>query len=164
MGADNDYEDLVQDVLLTVLHKLDTLRDPACFDGWVAQITTNKLRVTMRERSMRRKAIGMFLAHQGDGTVEADLDGRYAADRALRVMDRMSAKERALLVALWFTPGTGAEVAASIAEQTGCSVVTAQRRLSGARARFKRLARRDPVLASRLAEAREKSVGPGSAG
>ena len=152
MGVDDDCEDLVQEVLLTVLLKLDTLRDPACFDGWVAQITTNKLRGAMRHRSMRRQAIGMFLAHQGDDSVQTDLEARYAADRAMRLMGRLSPNERALLLAQWFTPGTRAAVAASIAASSGCSIGTVRRRLSRARARFENLAGRDPALAQRFGD------------
>ena len=138
MGADDDHEDLVQEVLLTVLLKLDTLRDPACFDGWVAQITTNKLRVAMRRRSMRRQAIGLFLAQQGDDSVQMDLEACYAAHRVRRLVGRLSPNERALLLAQWFTPGTRGAVAASIAAQSGCSIITVRRRLSRASARFEK--------------------------
>lgn len=150
MGTDNEHEDLVQEVLVTVLRKLDTLRDPSCFDGWVAQITANTLKITMRQRRLRRQALGTLWAHQGDGLVQTDHEARDAAERATRVIERMSANERALLVAQWFTPGSREAIAASIAEKSGCSIATAQRRLSRARARFEKLARRDPALAHRL--------------
>lgn len=156
MGSDHEHDDLVQEVLMTVLRKLDTLRDPACFDGWVAQITANTLKVTMRQRRLRRQALGSFLEHQGDGLVETDHEARAAAERATRVMERMSSNERALLLAQLFTPGTLAGVAASVAANSGCSIATAQRRLSRARARFEKLAGRDPTLAPRLAHASGK--------
>jgi RNA polymerase sigma-70 factor (ECF subfamily) len=154
MGADDELEDLVQEVLVTVLRKVDTVRDPARFDGWVAQITTNSLRIAMRQRRLRRQTLGTFLAHQGDGVIHADFEARYAAERALRLIERLSPNERALLIAQWFTPGTRESVAASIAAKSGCSIATAERRLNRARKRFEKLARRDPVLAARLAETR----------
>lgn len=153
MGADADHEDLVQEVLITVLLKLDTVRDPSCFDAWVAQVTNNTLRFTIRQRQVRRRALGAFLAQQGDGSIQTDVEGRYLADRALRVLESMSPNERELIVAHWFTSGTGDAIAA-IAAKSGCSVFTVRRRFSRARARFEKLARRDPVLAQRLGEAR----------
>jgi len=153
MGFDAEHEDLVQEVLMTVLRKLETVRDPRCFDAWVAQVTTNTLRFTMRQRQLRRRALGTFLEQQGDGSVQTDVEARYLADRALRVMERMSPSERALLVAQWFTPGTRDDIAASIAAKSGCSSFTVRRRLSRARARFEKLARRDPALAQCLGEA-----------
>jgi hypothetical protein len=71
----------------------------------------------------------------------------------------LSESEREILVAQWFAPSTREGFAASLAAKNGCSVATAQRRLSRARARFEKLARRDPVLAPRLADASEASEG-----
>jgi len=76
----------------------------------------------------------------------------------LRVLERMSPNERELLVAHWFTPSTGDITVASIAAKSGCSVFTMRRRLSRAQARFKKLARRDPVLAQCLGEARRTEL------
>jgi len=157
MGFDAEHEDLVQEVLITVLLKLDTVRDPSCFDAWVAQVTNNTLRVTMRQRQVRRRALGAFLAQQGDDSIQTDVEGRYVADRALRVLESMSPNERELIVAHWFTPSTGDAIAA-IAAKSGCSAFTVRRRFSRARARFEKLALRDPVLAQRLKEARETEL------
>ena len=158
MGVDDEHEDLVQEVLMIVLRKLDTVRDPSCFDAWVARVTTNTLRFTIRQRQTRRRALGTFLAQQGDASIQTDVEARYVADRALRVVESMSPNERALLVAQWFAPGTGEAVAASIAAKSGCSALTVQRRMNRARARFEKLARRDPALAQHLAEARRMEL------
>jgi RNA polymerase sigma-70 factor (ECF subfamily) len=37
-----DVDDLVQDVFLTALRRLDALRDPAAFPGWLATIARNR--------------------------------------------------------------------------------------------------------------------------
>jgi RNA polymerase sigma-70 factor (ECF subfamily) len=37
-----DVEDLVQDVFLTAWRRLDALRDPAAFGGWIATIARNR--------------------------------------------------------------------------------------------------------------------------
>jgi RNA polymerase sigma-70 factor (ECF subfamily) len=41
VGRDN-VEDLVQDVFLTAWRRLDDLRDPAAFGGWLVMITRNR--------------------------------------------------------------------------------------------------------------------------
>ncbi len=45
-----DVDDLVQDVFLTAMHRLDTLREPAAFAGWLAQITRNRAIDHLRKR------------------------------------------------------------------------------------------------------------------
>jgi RNA polymerase sigma-70 factor (ECF subfamily) len=145
LGSDAEREDLVQEVLMTVFDKLGTVRDPACFDAWVAQVTANTLRHALRQRRLRRQALGVWLERRQD-TIETNVVARDVADRAVRLIERLSPHEGALLVAQWFTPGT----ADAIAEQSGCSVFTARRRLKRARARFEKLARRDPALAPLL--------------
>ena len=157
LGSDTEHEDLVQEVLMTVFDKLGTLRNPACFDAWVAQVTVNTLRQKMRQRRLHRQALGVWL-ELGNGTVETNVEARYAADRALRVLERLSPSEGALLVAQWFTPGK-ADAMAAKAER--CSLSTAQRRLKRARVRFENLARRDPALAPLFDKADEAKTPSG---
>ncbi len=46
----NDVEDLVQEVFLTALNKLRSLRDPAAFPGWIAAIARNRATDHLRNR------------------------------------------------------------------------------------------------------------------
>lgn len=48
-----DVDDLVQDVFLSAWQRLDTLRDPAAFGGWLAMITRN------RATDSRRRSVEM---------------------------------------------------------------------------------------------------------
>ncbi len=45
-----DIDDLVQDVFLSAWQRLDTLRDPAAFGGWLAMITRNRATDSRRRR------------------------------------------------------------------------------------------------------------------
>ena len=45
-----DVDDLVQDVFLTAMHRLDSLREPAAFAGWLAQIARNRAIDHLRKR------------------------------------------------------------------------------------------------------------------
>ena len=154
LGRDVDREDLVHEVLITVFRRIGTLRDPACLDRWIDQVTINTLRYVMRQRRLRRHASFEALPEQQAGSFQPDLDTRELAARAIGVIDRLPANERALLLNHWFTSFTARE----LAEHAGCSVVTVARRLFRARNRFETLARRDPALARCVDEATLEST------
>jgi RNA polymerase sigma-70 factor, ECF subfamily len=143
LGPNDEIDDIVQDVLFTILRKIDTLRDPACLDGWVSQITTNTLRYFMRRRRLRRHASWEALPERLSPSSEPNPQARQLASRAMDVICRLPAKDRTLLSTYWFTSAT----ADSIAAETGSSTITVRRRLLRARNRFEKLARRDPALA-----------------
>jgi len=146
LGSDDEREDLVQEVLIAVFQGFGGLRDPACLDGWVAQVTANKVRALIRHRRTRSHASLEALPERQMPSFQSNLDARFLASRAVRVIDRLPASDRALLLALWFSPAT----LDSIAADSGCAPITVRRRFSRARTRFERLVRRDPVLAGRV--------------
>jgi RNA polymerase sigma-70 factor (ECF subfamily) len=148
LGSDHEGEDLVQEVLITILSKMDTVRDPACLDGWVAQVTNNMVRHTIRQRRIRRQLLGEWCEGQSPSWFHVNSDAVDVASHAIGAMHRLSANDRALLSAHWFTPGT----AETIAREAGCSVNTVRRRLTKARSRFHKVARRNPALAQYMAE------------
>ena len=143
LGPDFEREDLAHEVLITVFRRIGTLRDPACLDAWVDQVTRNTLRYAMRQRRLRRHASWEGLPEPRGGTVNPNPEARDLALRTAGVIQRLPPRERALLLSYWFTPRTTSE----IAEDSGCSTITIARRLGRARSRFKKLARRDPALA-----------------
>jgi len=153
LGEDGEREDLAHEVLITVFKRIGTLRDPACLDRWIDQVTTNTLRYTMRQRRLRRHASWEMLPEQQTGWFWPDVEGHDLAGRAIRVMDRLPENDRILLLEYWFTSLTAREIAAN----NGCSTVTVARRLFRARNRFEKLARGDPALARCVDEASLRS-------
>ena len=143
LGSDHEYDDLVQEVLLVVITKVNTVRDPACLDWWVAQVTTNSLKQLVRKRSVRRHASLEDVEEALLPTMPTDFQARELASRALELMGSLPLRERELLTTYWLSPATVETIAAEV----GCSVITMRRRLSRAQRRFERLARRDPALA-----------------
>lgn len=146
LGPDHEHEDLVHDILIVVLTRIGTLRDPARIDGWVAQITLNVLRQRLHHRRLRRHASWEALPEEKSPPFSVDVEGHQLAARAIRVMERLPERDRSLLVAHWLSPSTLRQIAA----ETGCSIVTVRRRLSRAQSRFERLALGDPELAARM--------------
>jgi RNA polymerase sigma-70 factor (ECF subfamily) len=142
MGTDDERDDLVQEVLIIILQRIGTLRDPACLDAWVFQITNNVLRYTLRQRGRRRQTFRVGFVEDESPLCHTDVEARDIASRVISVMERLSAKDRALLLSHWFSPGT----LQTLADDSGCSVMTVRRRLNKARSRFERLLRRDRAL------------------
>jgi len=143
LGTDDEREDLVQEILIAVFQGFSGVRNPACLDGWVAQVTANKVRALIRHRRARPHASLEALPEPQLPSFQANIEAWFRASSAVRVIDRLPASDRALLLALWFSPAT----LDSIAADSGCAPITVRRRFSRARSRFERLARRDPVLA-----------------
>jgi RNA polymerase sigma-70 factor (ECF subfamily) len=143
LGPDADREDIRQDVLMTVLRKAHSIRDPRSMDFWVRQVTLNTLKYTMRQRRLRRHPSWETLPETLLPSSQTDFETRDLARCAARVLDRLPRDERSLLISYWL----GSETADEIAAHAGCSSITVRRRLAKARRRFERLVRRDPVLA-----------------
>jgi RNA polymerase sigma-70 factor (ECF subfamily) len=143
MGSDHELDDLVQEVLVVVLTKMSSVRDPARLDGWVFQVTANVLRGAIRRRRLRRNAFGRFVTEQQDSVFLVNFDASVVASRAVHVMERLPRNDRALLTAFWF----GTDNAENIAARCGRSIFTVRRRLNRARARYRKLAQKDPALA-----------------
>ena len=62
-----DVEDLVQDVFLTAWRRLDDLRDPAAFGGWLAMIARNRATDFHRRTVESVELPDDLVAHDGDG-------------------------------------------------------------------------------------------------
>jgi RNA polymerase sigma-70 factor (ECF subfamily) len=103
-----DAEDLVQDVFLAAWQRLDSLRDPAAFGGWLAMITRNRAS-DLRRRRVEVVELPQHLAGH-DATAE-----RTEALAALDAIRELPEAYRETLVLRLVEGMTGPE----IAERTG---------------------------------------------
>src|SRR5438552_4773749 len=55
LRSDDDAEDVLQDVLLQVVQKLDTFRGDAAFATWLHRVTVNAALAHRRKRSVRNE-------------------------------------------------------------------------------------------------------------
>jgi RNA polymerase sigma-70 factor, ECF subfamily len=81
VGRD-EVDDLVQDVFLTAWRRLDDLRDPAAFGGWIAMIARNRA-TDFHRRSAAFVELPANLESPGDTSNEADANAALAAIRSL---------------------------------------------------------------------------------
>jgi len=102
----SEVEDLVQEVFLTALHKLKSLREPAAFPGWIASIARNRATDHLR---------GMVPQEEIDERVPAsgaDASDRAEARRALSAIQSLPDAYRETLMLRLVEGLTGPEIAA----------------------------------------------------
>jgi RNA polymerase sigma-70 factor (ECF subfamily) len=100
-----DVEDLVQDVFLSAWQRLDSLRDPAAFGGWLAMITRNRATDSHRRHVEHDELPDNLAAH--DATA-----ARTEAHAVLEVVRALPEAYRETLVMRLVEGLTGPEIAA----------------------------------------------------
>lgn len=148
LGADEDHDDLVQQVFVSLLAGLKRVRDPEALRGWVAAVTVNTVRSEIRRRRVRRLFGLQAAAAEQVHTPTASHEARELLERTYGVLARLPADERIAFALRFIDEQPLGDVAAAC----DCSLATVKRRLSAAQARFRRLAERDPMLAEHLRE------------
>lgn len=96
-----DVDDLVHDVFLTALRRLDTLRDPAAFPGWIATIARNHATDHLRRRPAETVELPDDLASGEPDRTEAlavlavvrSLPDAYRETLVLRLVEGMTGPE-----------------------------------------------------------------------
>lgn len=129
LGADNDHDDLVQDIFIKLMAKVHRARDPDALSAWVRTVTVNSVRSELRKRRVRR----IFLMAEGDRPNRfkdgvANAEGRDALRKIYAALDHLPADDRIAFV-LRHVEGLAVP---EVATQCGCSVATVKRRVARA--------------------------------
>ncbi len=102
-----EVDDLVQDVFLAALRRLDTLRDSAAFGGWLAMITRNRA-IDFHRRTRETEELPEDLPQQSHAEREAE----EAAGRTLEAIRSLPEAYRETLILRLVEGMTGPEIAA----------------------------------------------------
>jgi len=139
---------MVQQVYLGFFTSLSKLKDVDALDAFVDSITIRTVRKEIRKRRLRR----IFFTTTKEIDVEAASGESPLKDvhiRAFyRMLDKLSSDERTVFVLKHFEGLTTDE----IAERSGYSLRTANRRLCSGRARLKEMMMQEPLLMHLLEE------------
>ncbi len=153
LGADDAHDDIVHQVFVALLAGVRKVRDAAGLDGWVIVVTVNTVRSEIRRRRIRR----LWLRSEPEAIDLAEApapshEARELLRRTYAVLAHLPADERIAFTLRFIDE----QPLTAVAEACGCSLATIKRRLTAARARFRRLADRDPALAEHLQDRDEE--------
>jgi RNA polymerase sigma-70 factor (ECF subfamily) len=131
---EGDAEDLRQEVFIQVFIKLGQLHDPACFAGWVQQITRrmaiNRMKRTRAALPMDAERLEAFCASHESPL--ADLLLSEEQEQVRKGLAKLNDLDRETLVAFYFDGCSLAEMSAIFEAPVG----TIKRRLHVARKRL----------------------------
>jgi RNA polymerase sigma-70 factor (ECF subfamily) len=131
LGQRAEAEDVTQEAFVTALGSLARLREPAQFAAWLTQIAVRLVhRRFRRQRLLRRLGFGAsvrdasleLLATDADPEIQAQLSRVDQVVRGLDAAHRLA----------WLLRAVEGCPLAEVAEQCGCSLATAKRRVARA--------------------------------
>jgi RNA polymerase sigma-70 factor (ECF subfamily) len=149
LGARGDLDDLVQEVFVRALQRVEELREPRALRGWLTGIAVNVAREAIRA-ARRRRWLSLVAPHETP-EVPAPLaspETRAAVRAFYRVVSELDADAH-IAFTLRFVEGMEL---AEIAGACGVSLATIKRRLKAAEAEFAERAHADEALADWLEE------------
>jgi RNA polymerase sigma-70 factor, ECF subfamily len=150
LGRDSEANDVVQEAFVQVFRSLDSLENPGQIEHWVARIAAHTVYKELRRRRRRLRLLPAEVAESAlaRSGYQIDVEGREQLERAVWLLDQLSAEHCSLLWQRLFERHTLEEMA----ERAGWSQSMLKRRLQRARVRFDRLAASDRLLKERLAQ------------
>jgi RNA polymerase sigma-70 factor (ECF subfamily) len=139
-GPESDVDDLVQEVFLTLLKRVHTLREPRALKAFVIAITAHMVRYELRRRTALRWL--RFGDTPEVAATDPDLDSRQAIVRLYRILDRLGSEDRTVFTLRYLE---GLELV-DVSQALGLSLATTKRRLTRAWGRVVASASRDGAL------------------
>jgi RNA polymerase sigma-70 factor (ECF subfamily) len=143
LGSEGEAEDLTQDVFSRLFARIGTLRKPSAFRSFITSFAIRTVKWELRRKRARRF---LTLSATGDlpeaprGFVSAD--NRYALQRFYQVLDKLTTRERLVLVLRHVEEMTLDEIAGSMK----ISLATVKRTLRRANERASALVGDDAEL------------------
>lgn len=150
LGSNRDLEDLIQDAFLEIFRALPSFRGDSTLSRWSQTIATRTAYLSIE----RRKPTSLELDVVESEIVDRDPDAmrvahaRQAARRLYAALDKLDPKQR-IAFALNVIDG---RPLSEVAEMTESSLVAVKTRVWRARRDLMKRAKKDPVLASYLAD------------
>ncbi len=133
LGRDEEVDDVVQEVFLSAMGGLKSLREPNAVRAWLKTVT---VRMARRRLYKRRLKMMFRLDEQADAAQLASADASPEDRAALRnvyaVLDRIPVEQRLA----WTLRHVEGESLPDVAALIGCSLATAKRRIAAAQERL----------------------------
>lgn len=146
LGPDADHDDIVQQVFLQLIQSIGKLRTPGRLNLWVRSITVNIVRSELRKRSVRRNFLRFAPKDEASRDMSAEMESTDFMSASASALRKLPAEERVVFLLYYLEEYSLPE----ISEACGFSTMTAKRRLSKARERFRRQMAKTDALDSFL--------------
>ena len=133
LGRESDVDDLIQEVFLAAFRQRHQVRDPLALKGWLATIAVRAARKQLRRRRLR-SFVGIDVLSPALELRDTAMspERRALLARVYAALDRIPVEQR-LAWTLRYVEGEKLE---RVADQCGCSLATAKRRIGAAHARI----------------------------
>ena len=135
LGNPSEAVELTQEVFLHVMDRVDQLREPERFAGWLRQVAA-RMAINRATRRVPPPSVDSEIlesAAEAHHDPLAELIARERAQHLWKALDRLKTLDRETLVAFYIHGQSLVEMA----ERTGAPVGTIKRRLHTARGRLK---------------------------
>ena len=135
LGNPSEALELTQEVFLHVMRRMDQLREPERFAGWLRQVAT-RMAINRATRKVQPPSVDVEILETAGQHRDDPLDELIARERAQKLwvgLDRLKTLDRETLIAFYIQGQTLVE----IAERLGTPIGTIKRRLHTARKRLK---------------------------
>lgn len=133
LGRSAEAEDVTQDAFLTAFGDLGALRDPERFGAWLLQIAVRQVHRRFRKRRLLER-LGMA-SGESDASLQALANGVDAETQLqLARVDAVLGGLATELRIAWMLRAVEGCSLGEVADQTGCSLATAKRRIAAAQA------------------------------
>ncbi|MFA5263000.1 MAG: sigma-70 family RNA polymerase sigma factor [Opitutaceae bacterium] len=133
LGRSAPVDDLCQDIFTKLVRGIPKLKDPALFEAWLFRMARNQC-IDHARRERWRRMFTVFDPTTDDPAIEVDISQRDRVDALLLLLQRLSGRDRSLL--LMAQEGLSL---AEMARATGTTTTTIKTRLHRARERLRQL-------------------------
>jgi len=87
VGDATDLDDVMQEVCLRVMTRIQTLREPECFSAWLAMVARREALKHLRQKGRRRMALEGDLPQPPTGRAEGPLEDLERKELCRRILD-----------------------------------------------------------------------------
>ncbi|MCL2655458.1 MAG: sigma-70 family RNA polymerase sigma factor [Coriobacteriia bacterium] len=159
---ENASEEIVQEVFLRVLTKLNALRDPANFEGWFFQIVSTQAQSWLREYKIKPQPDSLEAANAQDPEALAALDSEFLPEEALstkedrrlllQLVDELPVAQRTAVILYYFNELSALQISKALS----ISAPTVNKRLFDARDSLKASFARSEQRAAQVASSTQQ--------
>ncbi len=146
LGHDDAVDDLLQEVFLAFSSNADRVSQPERLRSYLMAAAVRQARQVIRNRSRRRRWLGVWADERRNDYSRPSVDGRDALRRLREILGQLPERLRESFV-LRFVDGLAAH---EVAELRNVSLATAKRDIGKAQQRVLLQAERDPALTEYL--------------